>query len=294
MTTLNSLKPFLQQAHKTKKGRKAKPQPIHVSKKTEIEYYKALLSICHLCQKGVKDEIEPLLKFNMGDSLEVKPGDGIFSSIKNAFENLKTKIISSVDLVVEQIATDVVLKQKKASDRQIIDILYKSTGIDFSGLMKDENLQVALDDAIEANVSLIKSIPNKYFDSIESAILTGLQTGQRADFIKNEILKIGQSTDNRAMLIAVDQLGKINSRLTQIRQQSLGITHYTWSTSQDERVRHSYRLRSGKLFAWSDPPEDGHPGVPIRCRCVAIPYTAHLMDSSALTPEQIMKGQTDK
>lgn len=232
-----------------------------------------------------------MLRYNMGDSVEVHIADGVFSSVKNALENIKSKVVSSIELLVTQIATQIVLKQKQASDKQIGEILHKATGLDFSGLMSDEDLQSAVEDAIAANVSLIRSIPGRYFESIESTILTALQTGQRADFIKQEILKIGKSTDKRALLIAVDQLGKINGRLTQIRQQKLGITHYTWSTSHDERVRHSHRLRDGLLFAWNDPPDDGHPGIPIRCRCVAIPYTKHLFDRNAPTPEQVMAEQ---
>lgn len=291
MTILTNLKPLIQQAHKSKLGRKAKPQPIFISKKTEVEYYKALLSISHLCQKSVKDDIEPMLAFNMGDSIEIHIGDGIFSSVKNALENLKNKITNSIDLIAAQLATQIVLKQKKASDKQIGEMLYKSTGLDFTGLMRDEDLQDAVDSAVAANVSLIQSIPKQYLDKVEAAVLDGIQTGKRSDEIKKSILDIGHSTDSRAKLIAVDQLGKINGRLAQIRQQKLGITHYTWSTSHDERVRHTHRLRNGLIFAWNDPPSDGHPGIPIRCRCVPIPYTAHLFDKDAKTPEQAMAAQ---
>lgn len=291
MTILSNLKPLIQQAHKTKLGRKAKPQPIFISKKTEVEYYKALLSISHLCQKGVKDDIEPMLAFNMGDSIQIHIGDGIFSSVKNALGNLKQKITNSIDLIAAQLATQIVLKQKKASDKQIGEMLYKSTGLDFTGLMRDEDLQDAVDSAIAANVSLIQSIPKQYLDKVEAAVLDGIQTGKRSEEIKKSILEIGFSTDSRAKLIAIDQLGKINGRLAQIRQQKLGITHYTWSTSRDERVRHSHRLRDGLIFAWNDPPSDGHPGIPIRCRCVPIPYTAHLFDKNAKSPEQAMAAQ---
>ena len=72
-------------------------------------------------------------------------------------------------------------------------------------------------------------------------------------------------------------------------QQKLGITHYTWRTSQDERVRHEHVLRDGRRFAWDNPPDDGHPGQPIRCRCVAEPYTEHLMGGKS--PEDVMAEQ---
>lgn len=92
-------------------------------------------------------------------------------------------------------------------------------------------------------------------------------------------------------LIASDQLGKINSRISQVRQQKLGITHYRWRTSRDERMRSTYRGREGDIIAWDDPPPDGHAGQPIRCRCTAEPYIDHLVDPDAPTPEEAVKIQ---
>lgn len=86
-------------------------------------------------------------------------------------------------------------------------------------------------------------------------------------------------------------MGKINSRISQVRQQKLGITHYRWRTSRDERVRSTYRGREGDIIAWDDPPPDGHAGQPIRCRCTAEPYIDHLVDPDAPTPEEAVKIQ---
>lgn len=60
--------------------------------------------------------------------------------------------------------------------------------------------------------------------------------------------------------------------LTKVRHEELGITHYRWSTSGDERVRDTHIENDGKIFAYDDPPDEtGHPGHDINCRCVAIP-----------------------
>lgn len=76
---------------------------------------------------------------------------------------------------------------------------------------------------------------------------------------------------NRAVLIGSDQVGKLNGNLMQYYQQSAGIEEYRWQTMQDSRVRPRHRARQGKIFRWDEPPEDGHPGEAIRCRCVADP-----------------------
>ena len=59
--------------------------------------------------------------------------------------------------------------------------------------------------------------------------------------------------------------------LTELRQTSIGVTDYVWSTSGDERVRPEHAARNGKVYKWSEPPAGGHPGEDIQCRCRAIP-----------------------
>lgn len=88
-----------------------------------------------------------------------------------------------------------------------------------------------------------------------------------ADYIENQ----ARIESNRAVLIASDQVGKLNGRLIRYEQQRAGITHYRWETMQDSRVRPSHRERQGEIFSWDEPPSDGHPGEAVRCRCVADP-----------------------
>ena len=87
------------------------------------------------------------------------------------------------------------------------------------------------------------------------------------DYIENQ----ARIERNRAVLIASDQVGKLNGRLMRYEQQRAGITHYRWETMQDSRVRPTHRERQGQIFSWDEPPSDGHPGEAVRCRCVADP-----------------------
>ena len=271
----------------SKRGRKAKPRAIYVSRKVEVMYAKALLEIVEQMHHETKTGLMPLLTPQVGDSLVV--GDGILDRFKSIFNRITQSVKDKVSAIANALASKIVNAQKKASDGQLADMLGKQTGIDFTGLMRDEDLQQAVDEAIAANVGLIKSIPEQYFDKIEQAVMAGIQGGTLNATLADDLEKAYGISKSRAKLIATDQLGKINSRLSQIRQQKLGITHYTWSTSHDERVRHEHKLRDGKLFAWDKPPSDGHPGQPIRCRCVAKPYTEHLMGGKS--PDEIMAEQ---
>lgn len=268
---LNQLTPLIQQASKRKRGRKAKPRPIYVSRKLELDYTRALLTIVDEMHAETVDALMPLTKQtnNVGDSKMV--ADSLFSDFKAAFSRTANTVKAKVSGIAETLAKTVVSKQGQQSDGQLSEMILKRTGIDFSSLMSDSVLQESVDEAVAANVALITSIPQQYLDKVEQAVMASLQAGTLNDTLADELAKIKGVTDNRAKLIARDQLGKINSRLSQIRQQSLGITHYFWSTSQDERVRKRHARWDGDRIAWDTPTIDGHPGQAIRCRCTAIP-----------------------
>ena len=273
--TLDDLKPLIEQASKSKRGRKAKQKPIKVSRKLELDYTRALLAIVDDMHTETVKALMPIAKQATGDSRR-QVADSLFSDFKAAFSKTANTVKAKVSGIAEALAKAVVSKQKTVSDSQLIDMLLKQTGIDFSALMGDSDLQEAVDEAVAANVALINSLPQQYLDRVEQAVMASLQAGTLNTSLADDLSKIEGITQNRARLIARDQLGKINSRLSQLRQQSLGITHYTWSTSLDERVRKRHRQREGDLIAWDSPPPNGHPGQPIQCRCTAIPYTAHL------------------
>ena len=284
--TLDDLKPLIEQASKSKRGRKAKQKPVKPSRKLELDYTRALLTIVDDMRTETVKALMPIAKQapRIGDSKMV--ADGLFDDFKSAFSKTANTVKAKVSGIANTLANTIVSKQKTASDSQLSDMLLKQTGIDFSGLMGDSALQEAVDEAVAANVALINSIPQQYLDRVEQAVMASLQAGTLNATLADELTKIEGVTQNRARLIARDQLGKINSRLSQVRQQALGITHYTWSTSLDERVRKKHDNREGDMIAWDNPPSDGHPGQPIQCRCTAIPYTAHL--TGGLSVEEAM------
>lgn len=141
---------------------------------------------------------------------------------------------------------------------------------------------------IRENVSLIKSIPDRYFDEVEQLILRNIRAGQRSEAIAAQIAQRFDVAENRARLIADDQVGKFFGQLTGRRHTELGFRRYRWRTSRDERVRgrpdglypnarHSHWDREGKIFREDRPPPDGHPGEPIRCRCFREPVFEDLL-----------------
>lgn len=139
----------------------------------------------------------------------------------------------------------------------------------------DDDLDALKELWVGENLDLIRSIDDEAMRRIRQALtarITGSvnHAGLAKDLIA-EIQAITEKEKSRAELIARDQLGKLHGQINRRKQESLGIDEYEWETSHDERVRDSHRALQGKVFSWSKPPPEGHPGYPIRCRCIALP-----------------------
>lgn len=91
--------------------------------------------------------------------------------------------------------------------------------------------------------------------------------------------------EGRTRTIAADQLGKLNGRLTEIRQRAMGVKGYTWRRNPASRTRPSHRRRDGRRFSWRRPPSDGHPGQPVRCVCSAEAVVR--LEVAAASPEVV-------
>ena len=267
-TMIQLLKPQLQQIKKRKKGRKAKLKPIKVNRRVELYYTRRLLAISKYCQ----DQADELVLPAVGENI----GDGWFSEL---FGKLKDRIVKYSVEAAEPLATKVVVDVRVDVDGQIAKHTKSALGVDLTPFYRAADIQTVVNANIEANVALIKSIPNQYADKLEALVHNALQTGQTNEELAQAIKQLGVSTDYRARLIASDQMGKINGNINKARQVSMGVETYVWLSAKDERVRLDHQHKDGKTFRWDDPPSDGHPGEPIRCRCTALPnYEDILID----------------
>ena len=135
-----------------------------------------------------------------------------------------------------------------------------------------------LDKWVKENVNLIVTIPHDALDEMEKIVIQSYLDGKPITAITKEIQRNYSTTKSHARLIARDQMGKLNSKITQHQQKACGVRRYKWSDSGDSRVRRDHRRLNGKIFSWDDPPvidtrtgRRGHPGDDYQCRCVAIP-----------------------
>ena len=152
------------------------------------------------------------------------------------------------------------------------------TVVDLDIFQDEPFLRTQLENYVEQNVSLIKSVDERYFTDVQNEVFSGARQGLSTKDISARIRDKGRVAKNRADLIARDQVASFNGQLSKLRQTNLGVGRYVWRSSLDERVRPEHREREGKIFSWDDPPFDGHPGEPINCRCYAEPIIEDLIE----------------
>lgn len=150
----------------------------------------------------------------------------------------------------------------------------------------------AIDNWREANVALVKSLPSDLLPELESVLHEAEISGWRVEELAKRLQERFDVSDSRAELIARDQVLKLNSELTEYRQTRAGITHYVWTTSDDERVRPAHADLEGTAHAWGDPPivddktgRTAPPGQDYQCRCTAFPILPELGEEESLFPD---------
>lgn len=218
---------------------------------------------------------------------EITRADAYPETIESIFGDIRLRygqIVSegTTREVASDQGTQLDLFNRTQTARQIMRLL----GIDVFALTPELTTEISA--FTVDNVALIESIPERYLKQVKNTALRNLRAGNRFETWKGELPALYKKAQSSAALIARDQTNKFNGELNAARQTSLGIDSYRWKHSGDERVRgnpdgsypdaypsHWERGQAdggrGQLYKWSNPPEGGHPGHPIQCRCQAEP-----------------------
>lgn len=130
---------------------------------------------------------------------------------------------------------------------------------------------------VARNVDLIR-IEDPIKAAIEKVLEQPLDRGVRVEEVREQLREEFGFSKRRAQLIARDQTLKLSGQLQQARQRQAGITRYTWTTSDDERVRPRHEELNETVHLWTEPPvvdlrtgRRAHPGEDFQCRCNADP-----------------------
>ncbi|MBR2215975.1 MAG: minor capsid protein [Selenomonadaceae bacterium] len=210
--------------------------------------------------------------------------DGIGDWLGNLVDRVKRKVTEKLSVV------PVIGRIFQQTNRHVNQQMAELTDSVFGARprqFKTRELEMTKTIWSSQNLTLIKSIDQQIMDKVRfylsQRIIRTADKEKTIAELTQEIRDITGAAKKRATLIAVDQVGKLHSQLSQYRQMNAGIERYIWVTMLDSRVRPKHRPRHGVSYRWDSPPDDGHPGWPIRCRCVAQPV--YNLDSFKLTPK---------
>ncbi len=209
--------------------------------------------------------------------------ESISAAIRSAERHMAQDLSHSSRGASARAAADVDEHNRVQLGRQVKAVL----GVNLPASKKPAKI---VEDFIRDNVALITGLSSRLARDVEKLVAEAYAAGRVHEGLGDQLRDRLRITDSRAQAIAVDQIGKLNGQLNAQRQQDLGVTHFYWRTSEDERVRgnpggkypranpsHWLRGKEGQnRFAYADPPKGKNgekelPGVPIRCRCTAEP-----------------------
>jgi SPP1 gp7 family putative phage head morphogenesis protein len=132
----------------------------------------------------------------------------------------------------------------------------------------------ALQATIAEQVRLIKSIPARYLDDVEGAVMRSVQAGRDLGTLTQEIEQAYGVGRRRAALIARDQNNKSTSAMAARRQLDIGIEDGIWRHSHAGKTPRPTHVRmDGRRFKIADGMYDSaegryvHPGELVNCRC---------------------------
>lgn len=214
--------------------------------------------------QSIKDNIVPIQSFIASHYRQDDEGsydEQLSLAISTAIQSSMTK--EQVETALTNLYTETDIY-----NRGQIETVYKSLG---------QTPIVGIDETtvknqfFQQNRMLIESIKT----DIKTKLIYEINNQVSNGFNESDIIAvINEAQDQaykRADKIAHNEIGNLDGRMCKQRQLANGITKYQWRTVRDERVRPWHAEREGKIFAWDNPPFDGHPREAPFCRCEPAP-----------------------
>ena len=262
----------------------------------EREYIRLMNSYMRHVKKVLEEELPKLSEEYSKEYEKAVHMDGLFdfkAFIDNFFKKMKDKMNAMEifgKLIKRLQKIGLITKKNEISEwRRMVE---KTLGVNlsedyYSGEFFDQLLEQWVDD----NVSLIKTVPENMLDEMRKIVTEGYENGMMPKDMAKKIEETFGMSRTHAEFIARDQMAKLSAQITQKEHRDAGVTKYEWSDSGDSRVRDSHKRLNGKVFSYDNPPEtDGgrhcNPGEDYNCRCVAIPVFEESKISLALQDDE--------
>lgn len=259
---------------KIKRSRKSAGRwvPIEAPQGIALDYYKFLMSYTRRVARIFDDIVMPVI--------DTSASDCVYDSdvVGSAFIRFLRKVRLLSPKAVTKGVTAMVNGAAAFQRQSFIANCKRAVGIDVTKIIDNSPIGNEIKKAIARNTRLISTIEDDYARRARKILQDGLSGGADGKSIKKQIRELGGFRDQdkgieqrRAKVIARDQTQKTMSAIDRARQEHIGIKHFDWMTSGDQRVRSEHKKRNRKRYAWDNPPDGVLPGDDPLCRCTARP-----------------------
>lgn len=239
------------------------------SKAYELEYRRKLQNLLHEMQEDVKKELTAYLKKNTAQ-------DSDNDTWAQIMKWLRKKWYKRYDEKSREFAKWITDKTRKRTSAQVMRKL-KQMGMTLKPHYSKQDKEM-IREITSNNVALIKSIPQQYLYTVQQAVNNAFITGfdmQSVTETINEILApVDEKSNNRAALLARDQINKTTQQFAIFEAKSVGATKGRWihvPGKYSSRITHirmngqTFNLDDG-LYD-SDVHRNVKPGELIYCNC---------------------------
>lgn len=240
-------------------------------------YQRELLAEIREMNKEVKGEVLRILRENpLAEDAKLAMDANPVQLLKRALDSLARKWVDRFINRSMPLSGDLVKKTEASVDRGLLASARKESitiKMQWTPAMTEK-----VDAIIAENVSLIRSIPEKYFTQVEGMVYRAVGRGgdraKLADEIMENFSKRHGITRRRAEGIARDQVRKATSCLSRERQKAAGIRKGTWIHSGgSNRPRKKHVHAHGQEFDLDvglpvgDKGQYVFPGEEVECGC---------------------------
>lgn len=247
-----------------KKPKTLKINSIRPSSIIQANYHKQLAKIVRI----TRTDINALIK----DFSEAKNNPFYVNLIADRFNEAINKWGDRFRQEATEIATKFTYDSLNMVDKRLkLDFKKADLAINFQ---MTEQMQAKLQSKIAENVGLIRSIPDKYLEEVQGAVMRCIERGNNRQKL-SEILQYRFGVaERRANNIAKDQANKATVAFNRQRQLDVGIRKGIWVHSgvgRDKRISHVKASRDKLVFDLEKGALlDGElilPGELVNCHC---------------------------
>jgi SPP1 gp7 family putative phage head morphogenesis protein len=244
-----------------------------------LNYIRALVT---LVQQYLDKNVQPLMLRE--GRLESLRADLSPREVKALMADLYRQMVellpeTKMEEMAQRYVTQAILHATEHLRRELNAVrLPGSIGVGVELLLPPGRMHEISEARVAEIVRLIKTIPDHLSEDVERLVFEAISSGKSYRVLAQEIAELADVTQQRARAIAVDQLNRAYSAITQERLSALGVTKAIWLTAEDERTCPRCGPLHGRVFDLEDLRARGQPPLHPSCRCTIIAEETELRE----------------